>query len=350
MTHPQLRADLFFLSVVLLMMALYWLLPRWSRPGIFFSVSVDPRFPESDDGRRILRRYRSEACGSLMVALALILAGSFSQHALVVLLGFLCLVFGPFSAIWRAHKRVLPHAAAVSTVRTASLAPRPRQLPGGWLVQFGPFLILLLTGLYLSAHWEQIPARFPVHWGANGQPNGWSTHTLSGVFGPLVFGACMILFISLLGYVGWHSARRAISRSGLPGDDHANQVASVNLAIEYFLAINFSLVAMIPLTGSPNLVSVITLGMLALIAVLFFRVGKSKAAAASASTPPDGAPDACWKWGLFYFNPQDAALLVEKRIGIGYALNFARPMAWVLVFIMVFLPLGLVMTVGRWSH
>ncbi len=32
-----------------------------------------------------------------------------------------------------------------------------------------------------------------------------------------------------------------------------------------------------------------------------------------------------WKWGIFYVNRDDSALLVEKRFGVGYTLNFGNP-------------------------
>lgn len=33
-----------------------------------------------------------------------------------------------------------------------------------------------------------------------------------------------------------------------------------------------------------------------------------------------------WKWGLFYFNPNDKRLLVPKRVpSLGWTLNFANP-------------------------
>jgi uncharacterized membrane protein len=42
----------------------------------------------------------------------------------------------------------------------------------------------------------------------------------------------------------------------------------------------------------------------------------------------DGTPDQCWKLGIFYFNPADAAIFVEKRFGIGYTINFANRVTW----------------------
>jgi uncharacterized membrane protein len=51
--------------------------------------------------------------------------------------------------------------------------------------------------------------------------------------------------------------------------------------------------------------------------------------------------DACWKLGMFYFNPDDPALFVEKRIGIGYTINFAHGSSWIVLALTLVLPLGL---------
>ena len=32
---------------------------------------------------------------------------------------------------------------------------------------------------------------------------------------------------------------------------------------------------------------------------------------------------------MFYYNPADPSPFIEKRTGIGYTLNFARPTAWI---------------------
>lgn len=41
--------------------------------------------------------------------------------------------------------------------------------------------------------------------------------------------------------------------------------------------------------------------------------------------------DRHWKLGAFYFNPDDPALFLEKRFGVGWTVNWARPTAWVLL-------------------
>ena len=46
-----------------------------------------------------------------------------------------------------------------------------------------------------------------------------------------------------------------------------------------------------------------------------------------------------WKAGLFYFNPGDSALMVPKRQGFGYTLNFGRPVCWLIFALILLLPL-----------
>jgi uncharacterized membrane protein len=45
----------------------------------------------------------------------------------------------------------------------------------------------------------------------------------------------------------------------------------------------------------------------------------------------DATPDECWRWGTIYYNPNDPALMVEKRDGPGFTLNFGNRLAWALV-------------------
>ncbi len=49
----------------------------------------------------------------------------------------------------------------------------------------------------------------------------------------------------------------------------------------------------------------------------------------------DGTTDECWHWGVFYANPRDPAVLVERRIGFGSTLNFSRPAAWGILALVV---------------
>lgn len=48
--------------------------------------------------------------------------------------------------------------------------------------------------------------------------------------------------------------------------------------------------------------------------------------------------DQYWKLGIFYFNPDDPAVWVEKRFGVGWTCNFARPASWLFLTAVLLIP------------
>ena len=38
-----------------------------------------------------------------------------------------------------------------------------------------------------------------------------------------------------------------------------------------------------------------------------------------------------WKLGIFYYNPTDSRIFLPKRTGLGYTLNFAKPVSIVII-------------------
>ncbi len=127
------------------------------------------------------------------------------------------------------------------------------------------------------------------------------------------------------------------------------------LIVEYFLAMTFSLVALLPLTGSPGVMSllVIALLMVPILLMLIPWLNKGRAhienhpAASAGVAIGDGTPDQCWKLGMFYFNPDDAALFVERRFGVGYTLNFGHSSAWICVALVLLIPIAILVLVSH---
>lgn len=50
---------------------------------------------------------------------------------------------------------------------------------------------------------------------------------------------------------------------------------------------------------------------------------------------------ALWKWGLFYYNPNDPAVTVEKRDGLGVTFNYAHPTAYLYTALPLVIPTAL---------
>jgi len=340
MAHPQILFGAVMLLVIVFVEWLFWMLPLWSRPGIFFAVTVVPEFRSSSEAARILRNYRIQTLLSVAIAFALVVIGALSLKFAFLILGIVWLMVGPLFSIARAHKNAMLHAIATPTIREASLTPRSAQLPGGWLLQLCPFAIMLITAVYIAVHWQQIPDRFPVHWGVDGKPNGWSDRSVLGAYGPLIVGFAVSIGLSIIVVSFSYLARHIPTTGDLPSKgDLTHRIAIFLLGIEFFLAAMFSLAALLPFTGNPGLAPIVVLVIGLGGSAIFLRGWISRGA--SRSIPADGTPDNCWKLGLFYFNPDDSALFVEKRIGIGYTVNFARASAWICLALILFLPIFL---------
>src|SRR5271157_1457713 len=94
----------------------HYLMPRMTRPDVYFAVTVPSEFRDSAEGWSILKRYRTEVAIVSVLALLVVLSPvrmGESKYSLVVTLGgFLLQGAGVFLAYYRARGRVLPHAVA----------------------------------------------------------------------------------------------------------------------------------------------------------------------------------------------------------------------------------------------
>ncbi|WP_042142104.1 DUF1648 domain-containing protein [Paucisalibacillus sp. EB02] len=56
--------------------------------------------------------------------------------------------------------------------------------------------------------------------------------------------------------------------------------------------------------------------------------------------------DKHWKLGVIYFNPYDPAIFLEKRFGVGWTVNFARPIAWITFIVIILLIIAIPILMG----
>jgi uncharacterized membrane protein len=98
----------------------------------------------------------------------------------------------------------------------------------------GPFAILLTAGSLLYLNWDRIPARFPVHFGADGTPNRWVDRTTKGVYGILILGAEVCAWLAVMALAGWYGARRSRRRPAL---------VAIVLAVAYMVGVLFAGIA-----------------------------------------------------------------------------------------------------------
>ena len=311
----------FFEAPLVLVAVLFQFMPLITRRGIFFSATVDPDFPASNDGRRSLRSFRLQAGLWALAAwiLAALLASERPQYS--ALLPMLLIIGGTGFSYWLKFREVhTRYGRREPEIREANLTVAKQKLKlRGWIV-LPPFVALAATAVYLGAHWTDLPLKFPVHWDMHAQPNRWATRDFTGVFGPLIVATAMNL--SFL-FFAWGLTR--ITRKGIM------QYITIRMleVLLYPLTFTFVTVALLPMVQMP--VWLTPAVMLVFVAVIFWWSYRKLTAASSRRETPEPQSDSYWKAGVFYFNPSDPAIFVSKRVGIGYTMNFANKISWLVL-------------------
>lgn len=315
------------LLLCIFLLGILFLFPKQPRAGIFFGVSVPTDFPSSAKGHSIRRNYQLRG---IPIHLAALLAGiemlrdHASQHLILVYLGQI--VCGAINWTF-ATRQVRMYAIRPPLVRTASLAKRSH-LDITWIGYAAAALPLLLAALYLRIHWAQIPDVFPIHWDFNGRPNRWTYKSPMSVYGTVGSGAGLLIFMMLIDTMLPRASEEnrkflSVSLSGGAG--------LVSLLMTY--------IALLPFRNTAAVWEILGSSVVAIMLLLVVELVSIGSHPKAAKEPYDGTPDACWHGGMFYFNREDAALIVPKRFGSGNTLNFARPVAWWMMAAVILVPI-----------
>lgn len=318
-----------FAVLIAAITAICQIIPGRTRPDLFFAVTVEPAFRRTPEGLRILARYRMILWVSAAVAIALAILAAMPLAAMLVE------ACGLIGALVDAHRRTLPHAVSPSPIREIDLpAAAPEQMPGWPVVQALPVVFLAALGAWAIRHMDRLPQRVPIHWGLHGADR-WveaaprKIVALVGVHAML----CLMMVAMAWGVLHW-SRRIAASGPAVLGERRFRQrLVWMLIVVEYLMP--FPAAAALLGLGSR---SITIWGAALTAAVVIFLIALVRAGQGGSLNAPDPGvpvgdrtPDSCWKWGLFYINPADPSILVEKRFGIGYTLNLGNRWAWVML-------------------
>ncbi len=335
------------------------ILPRIGRRGLLFGVYVGEEVSGGEEARGIRRAWYGGMFGVLVLSLLLgigvetgvpwVPAGSAST--LILVAGFYLL----YLRAYRQARRLAAVAPPPVSAAPFDVGPQPTPLLP---------LIGLLTGLagglvavgYAWSHYTLLPATVPIHFDFSGTPDGWAARSFAAVMLLPVMTLFMGAGIGALAFFVAH-AKRAIRH---PDDgSSARAQARFHAAMSRYLAtIGILLTGMLAF-GSISSIDVALgratrlhpgFGVLAALLVTYviggiiyigLRHGQGGARlerAVSAAPLTDGLADnRRWWLGMFYFNREDPAILVEHRFGLGYTLNLGN---WKAVAFLVILLLG----------
>jgi uncharacterized membrane protein len=344
------RPEAGILTATILMLGLFFhLIPRLRKRNLYFGVTVTEEFRESEEGRAIARDFQVLTWAGTILAVAVAQIAFSRQRMLLWGLTPEIPVALAVIAWVRAWRRTRRHMSPPTGVRSVDLLEKPRATKSQVLA-----LVLPLVGPAGAAGWlwsrySELPARYPAHRGGAGHANRYVAKSPLAVFASPLISFATLLFVLAVALAICFGSRR-----GSSGEQAgwAARFRRLNLAmlttIMWLVSIMTSIVSVAPLLpdGTLGWMMPVATGAL-LLAIIVFAVRLIRM-----STEPtggsDATSDACWTGGAIYYNPDDPALMVERRDGIGYTINFGNRLSWALVALMllylilvVFLVIGL---------
>lgn len=201
-----------------------------------------------------------------------------------------------------------------------------------WIVPAVALSLLLLgaAGVVLLAQYGGLPDRFPTHYDMEGKADAFRTKSAALVALPLAMGVLATVLLALLAYgiaMGTRCPGTGAAREERVGQRRV--YAGTLLALTVTLSLLFSYVSLLPVAGPGGMPGApwVIVALVILILLLAFWL-----AIRLADTPGEGeTPQECWKGKVIYYNREDPALMVERRLGFGYTPNYARPLGWMLM-------------------
>jgi uncharacterized membrane protein len=351
------------LSVLVLVLAL--MLPSINSPAVPFGVRVPAQHSDDPTVLTQTRIYRWRVLAGGIVAIGIgVVIYSVTGETLLLPLSVLMLVGVWYGCFFLANHEIRAAKAAggwYEGVRQGiavdtQLRTDPPRFPWLWLV---PALTVTLVTVAIGViKYPSMPTMLAVHYGTKGVPNRVAVKSVGTAFS-LVF--VQISVTALL--TGIAAAIIFRSRADL---DPAHPVSSARWHRHYMslgAKALLGLVAMIDLgllgssllmwTGTVTSWAPLVVVLPILVAVVVAVVVLARNNRARDEDEQDTGlshrdDDKYWRGGLFYINREDPTLLVPRRFGLGWALNFGNPRAaMVLAGVVALIGLLITLRFGR---
>lgn len=256
-------------------------------------------------------------------------------------------LFYYFREKMKQYKEEMQWTKQMKQVSVVDVSVRSEDHLPPWFIYLFPMVITIGLIVYTLYQYDLLPNQIPTHWGLNGEPDAFTEKTPLTAIQMLLF--LLLLQLMFLGIqIGMKFSGIKLSATNLTASK--NRQLTLRKSTSWFSFYTVLLLTMLfsffqlttihpELFGDSILKTILPFGFLFLILagtiVLVVKVGRSD------KTPPaslekgimDVNDDPYWKAGLFYFNKNDPSIFVEKRFGVGWTINLANPIGFLILIV-----------------
>lgn len=345
------------MTIIVFLCAIQISIPFLVKRSVVFGVTIPEQYIERKDLTKFKRQYASIVS---MLSILTIIAFAFwtlmnelSDESIIltgVMLSF-AIIFVSLSLYFYFHgkiKRIKKNEKWLENLKQVNVTDltvrnNDEMLP--WYVYLLPMIITVGLLSYVMMNYHLLPEQIPTNWGVNG-PDAWTDKT---PFAAMQLSLVLLVMQCL--FLGIHVATKnsGIKLSATNVNSSRNRQLSLRKSSSWFLFFVILLVTMLmsylqlttihPELASSSLMIVVPFIFLVIVLgsslIFALKVGRSDKVHVEVvngeMTSVDD--DQYWKGGMFYYNSNDPSIFVEKRFGIGWTLNFANPLGYLLVFV-----------------
>lgn len=363
---------------VLLIGLLSLLTPALTPRTVQFGVRIPAERATDPVVTAARRTYRiSTAAVTVVAALVALFLGSVGAAVAVAVLIELAGSTATY-LVARSHVTAAKHAGRwfegrpQVTVTDTTLRTAPEPFP--WLWTLPAAALTVATAIVGAVRYPNLPPRLVSHYDTAGHPTSYTDTTFAAAFAPVMVQVGVTALIVTLTRVTARSKAALDVQDPHAAARHRRFVTLMArgvlvLAAATDLSMFFEALALWKVIGStgflvPLLFAPVLIAVAGLV-VVAVRVGQGGSRLRFEDDAPDGdADDAAgaadpahpasqgkptspvnrdddrsWRLGIIYFNREDPAVFVQKRFGVGWTVNFARPTAVALMVGIVAIPL-----------
>jgi uncharacterized membrane protein len=345
----------------------FLIIPVYRKNESYFGVRVTEDFYLSDDGKKYFKRWYL-SIGFFTIIILAVQISSFLSDGISEWTNFLIPGFVLFHGVLYARTyTVLKKHEFLQDIQSPRVAAylgtrNLRDFLNPW-VEITAFLLIVIPVIMLISKFDSLPEKFPVHWNFRGKVDSYSDKSVGGIFSPTFISVGIYLSILL---ISRFIVKSKISLPDACSMEYARlkfQQITVFVRImdmvKLGVMITFSFISMIPILitkfseetvfEAAMFINIIVIAMIitAVIILLIKNININKQLRDISGTVNIGYRDEAkfWKWGIFYINPNDPAVWVERRDGLGYTINLGHAQGLLVLALLLGIPLAIILVV-----
>lgn len=204
--------------------------------------------------------------------------------------------------------------------------------------------ILIITIIIPIIMYDKLPDKLPIHFNSAGVADKWRSKDTAIMIAPI-----SQLFLLIVIYIVNKviiKAKQDITGLAPERRIEQNMIFRYRMSLfTFFSGLGIELIMLLMQLSAVELISnslfimilplIITVTIIIGMVVVIISTGQSGWKIDDNKNEEDDIitkdDDKYWKLGSFYYNPNDPAIFIEKRYGIGWTCNFARPLSWIVI-------------------